>query len=923
MPYLIDEQNKKIYKWSGAEAFLGRTPDNAIQVKHTAVSRHHCVVTLVDGEYFIEDLGSRNGTGMNGGKLPVAEPMLLEPGDVIQFGPLKLRFDLKIPKKEKPAAPSPEAESIPQVAAKPIKPPEEVRESPRVAPKESETVSSAPPGPNSARDQPGGEATAETAEPLTEKTRSIRQYRKPKPVIPEKDGLPEDEPQTEVTRIVESTASTAPSVTTPVQVESTADETSKEAEAHSESVSPPPHPDIGVPLSQEQPSDSSSAAPPAAPKDQSELVDDPVVAESQVSEEDESGIEDEEAELEDKAQDVVVSTLSWESPSESRPLAESASPPEENTAASPLPDVTPIPTPAEDLLSSPFGLEPAGQAVMARGWIEPAEMEIINWRAVVYGLLIFVLIGVGAFFYRMTAITSTKKKMEEFEFTIAEPAVEKFELNDPQRDIIQEQIQEMPQELELQETPDIQVTVQPTEVEVTQEVIQTDNIEIDTPEIDISSTEIDIDAPEEITEISETTSFALTPIAADASTPADIFKYEKPTPRNKPKLFTINRAPRPSRTLKTLPKAFGVQDVPAIGKLGPANVNLFGTGEFFRAMTRFGGVEARSAVDASLHWLAMHQEPDGHWDPSKNDGGAGVESGVSGLALLALMGGGHTTRRGEYRRNVLKGIEWLLQQQNKKNGAIDTNIYSHSITTIALCEAYGRARDERIGIAARKAVEYLEKGVNPDGGWRYSANSGDSDMSVSGWAMQALKTAKLAQIKFDHSVYSRGVSYVDSLTDMGAGQDSNGSVGYTFTPTQRYNGNPSMTAAGMVVRQFSGVGVKSHLLVKGADQTKSQAPSWQRKDFYHWYYATYSMHNMGGEYRIWWNRRIRDALLDNQSREGDHAGSWDPKGDRHGEKASRVYTTALGALCLEVYYRYSEALNSFGSAPDLDDLFLQ
>ena len=37
----------------------------------------------------------------------------------------------------------------------------------------------------------------------------------------------------------------------------------------------------------------------------------------------------------------------------------------------------------------------------------------------------------------------------------------------------------------------------------------------------------------------------------------------------------------------------------------------------------------------------------------------------------------------------------------------------------------------------------------------------------------------------------------------------------------------------------------------------------------------------------------------------------------------RVYTTALGALCLEVYYRYSEALNSFGTAPDLDELFFE
>jgi hypothetical protein len=68
---------------------------------------------------------------------------------------------------------------------------------------------------------------------------------------------------------------------------------------------------------------------------------------------------------------------------------------------------------------------------------------------------------------------------------------------------------------------------------------------------------------------------------------------------------------------------------------------------------------------------------------------------------------------------------------------------------------------------------------------------------------------------------------------------------------------------------------------------------------------------------------MRDVLVEHQSREGDLAGSWDPKGDNWAATGGRVYTTALGALCLEVYYRYSEALNSFGVAPDLDELFFQ
>jgi hypothetical protein len=64
-------------------------------------------------------------------------------------------------------------------------------------------------------------------------------------------------------------------------------------------------------------------------------------------------------------------------------------------------------------------------------------------------------------------------------------------------------------------------------------------------------------------------------------------------------------------------------------------------------------------------------------------------------------------------------------------------------------------------------------------------------------------------------------------------------------------------------------------------------------------------------YRLWWNTKIRETLLDHQAQLGHQAGSWSPDGDQTG--AGRVYTTALAALCLEVYHRYGEDLQSFGA----------
>ena len=550
--------------------------------------------------------------------------------------------------------------------------------------------------------------------------------------------------------------------------------------------------------------------------------------------------------------------------------------------------------------------------------------EVISIRAVLCGILLFCgLVGI-ALVWRLSATSEALSKLREFEFTVAEPVMDEFELDDPMRDILEERPENVDEMDQVEEKPDIHMTVKPTDVKVVEEVIQTDNVEVETPDISPDSTQIEVDAPQEITEVADNVTYAANVIAAKLPGPGDIFQYDQPAPRDKPREYFINRAPRPSRTMTSLPKQFGNQDAPSMGDLGPININLFGTGDFFRTMTRWGGLEAKSAVDAALYWLAVHQEAEGRWDAAKYEGGGNVDVGVSGLALLALMGGGNTVRKGEYRRNVLRGVEWMLKKQNPQDGSISRNIYEHSIASIALCEAYGRARDERVGKAARKAVAYLEKGVNPDCGWRYTANCGQSDMSVTAWAVQALKTAKLAEVKFDHAVYSRSLTFVDSVTDRGGTRESTGGAGYTYVDSQEYGNHPAMTAAAMVVRQFSGIGVKSHLLAKGAELLRKSPPTWTgTRDFYMWYYATYAMHNMGGENRVWWNRRVRDVLVENQLKRGDHAGSWDPKGTRWGDRGGRVYTTALGALCLEVYYRYSEALNSFGVAPDIDDLFLQ
>ena len=81
---------------------------------------------------------------------------------------------------------------------------------------------------------------------------------------------------------------------------------------------------------------------------------------------------------------------------------------------------------------------------------------------------------------------------------------------------------------------------------------------------------------------------------------------------------------------------------------------------------------------------------------------------------------------------------------------------------------------------------------------------------------------------------------------------------------------------------------------------------------YYWYYGTYAMFQMSAhnsKYWKGWNVAMKDALLPNQRKDSDEKGSWDPIGP-WGHAGGRVYSTALGVLCLEVYFRYAKVLGA-------------
>jgi hypothetical protein len=70
---------------------IGRNPANELPIQDTYASSEHARLSAQDGIFYLEDLGSSNGTFVNGHRL--GEPIVLRHGDRIELGDTVFRFE--------------------------------------------------------------------------------------------------------------------------------------------------------------------------------------------------------------------------------------------------------------------------------------------------------------------------------------------------------------------------------------------------------------------------------------------------------------------------------------------------------------------------------------------------------------------------------------------------------------------------------------------------------------------------------------------------------------------------------------------------------------------------------------------------------------------------------------------------------------
>ncbi|OVE74130.1 hypothetical protein BVX94_01485, partial [bacterium B17] len=313
-----------------------------------------------------------------------------------------------------------------------------------------------------------------------------------------------------------------------------------------------------------------------------------------------------------------------------------------------------------------------------------------------------------------------------------------------------------------------------------------------------------------------------------------------------------------------------------------------------KVMKELGGSSrSEKAIDRALEYLKSRQEDDGSWRQRKGNKHGKHDVACTSLALLTYFGRGHRhDREGPYQETVARGLEWLMDQQKPLGELYGRgDFYDQGIGTLALGEAYGLTKDEKIFEAAHTAIDYIVECQNTDGGWRYKKKQSPSDLSVSGWMIMALKNAELSGLYVPDETFTGIRKW---LTQVGGGKHG-GLFGYQNGRDNR----PAMKVTGYFCSQLMGLSPNTMKSFEAAELMlqKGAVPN----DFYYLYYGTLAANQHQGPLWKNWQKNLPEVILSLQQPDG----SWNQNGGSHGNEMREVVGTALVTLSLQAHYRYT------------------
>lgn len=299
-------------------------------------------------------------------------------------------------------------------------------------------------------------------------------------------------------------------------------------------------------------------------------------------------------------------------------------------------------------------------------------------------------------------------------------------------------------------------------------------------------------------------------------------------------------------------------------------------------------------VEDALDYLMRVQREDGSFPQNYGD-----STGIPALVGMAFLSKGHLPTEGPYAEALNRCIDFVLANQKgdglfEKGHAGSGPMYAHNIATLFLSEVSGMVdpeRQKKIGKALPRALELIlkaqrvRKSEQNQGGWRYHPGSKDSDTSCSGWALMALRSAKLNGAAVPDQAIADAVGYLERHQDK-----RTGSFGYTG----REDHAKTLTGMGLLCLELCG----RH----GAPETKTAGDYVMRTfrglpgsqfEMYGVYYNSQAMFQLGGRYWTEWGPWMYGTYVEKQREDG----SWESR------EAGRVYGTSMMVLAFTVPWR--------------------
>lgn len=303
------------------------------------------------------------------------------------------------------------------------------------------------------------------------------------------------------------------------------------------------------------------------------------------------------------------------------------------------------------------------------------------------------------------------------------------------------------------------------------------------------------------------------------------------------------------------------------------------------------------AVANALKYLAQQQRHNGCWNVEV----MGESTGITSLAVMALLAAGHVPGEGPYGQVIDRGVAYVLEKQDVTGMIVDQRghgpMYDHGISTLMLSEVAGMtskeksARTRHVLENAIKLIlksQMVKKPQREAGGWRYQATSGDSDLSVTGWQLLALRAAKDIGCDVPVENIDLAVDYVKRCK-----QPS----GFGYQPG--LGPLSSLTGVGVLALQICGHH-DDPAVESGVEFLRRQPLRTDEQWFFYGaYYHAFSGYKYGGPDWEVTKERLFSQLLPLQS----PLGQWESR-NQNEKRFGPIYTTSLAVLALTVEYGY-------------------